>query len=112
MTYDCQTCGACCCNSDQNKAEKFIDYVEVLKRDKLRKHERLLHKLTVPNDKGERHMILRGREQRCIALEGKLGESVSCTIYELRPSACRKVEAGSKECRDRRRERGIKAAVR
>lgn len=107
MKYDCQACGACCCNSDQNKAERFVDYVEVLKRDALRKEARLLRKLTVVNGRGERHLALRGREQRCVALEGKLGDRVACAIYSLRPSACRKVEAGSKECRERRAERGI-----
>ena len=59
------------------------------------------------NRKGERHMKLEGAEQRCAALEGELGESVFCTVYELRPSGCRKVKPGSKECLRDRRERGI-----
>ncbi len=107
MTFDCQSCGACCCNTDENRAEAYVDYVEVTRKSALSKHPRLLRKLTVLNDKGERHMRLRGAEQRCVALEGKLGEGVSCSIYELRPSACRTVEPGSSECRRDRRERGI-----
>lgn len=108
MNLDCQTCGACCCNSDRNKREKYVDYVEVFDRgEPLREHARLMKKLTVLNEKGESHMILKGRNQRCIALEGRLGIRVSCSIYELRPLPCRIVEVGSKECLDRRRERGI-----
>ena len=67
----------------------------------------LLRRLTVLNGAGERHMKLVGQQQRCAALDGKLGERVSCTIYELRPSGCRAVVPGSKECRRDRRERGI-----
>jgi len=32
VSFDCQTCGACCCNTDRNRAEKFVDYVEVTPR--------------------------------------------------------------------------------
>ncbi len=107
MIFDCRTCGACCCNTDENRAERFVDYVEVTPRSALSRHPRLLRKLTVLNDDGERHLRLRGAEQRCAALEGKLGVRVSCTIYALRPAACRDVQPGSRECRRDRRERGI-----
>ena len=107
QAYDCQACGACCCNPDENRAERYLDYVEVSKRSALARHPRLLLRLTVLNDKGERHMRLRGAEQRCVALEGKLGAHVACTIYDLRPAGCRAVVPGSKECRRDRRERGI-----
>jgi Fe-S-cluster containining protein len=107
VTFDCQSCGACCCNIDANRAEKYLDYVEVGARSRLSREPALLRRLTVLNDKGERHMRLRGREQRCIALEGRLGARVSCSIYALRPAACRRVEPGSRECRRDRRERGI-----
>ena len=108
MTFDCLSCGACCCNTDENRAERFVDYVEVGPRSALARHPGLLRRLTVLNDARERHMKLRGAEQRCVALEGKLGARVSCTIYALRPAACRQVEPGSRECRRDRRERGIR----
>jgi Fe-S-cluster containining protein len=111
VTFDCLSCGACCCNTDENRAEKFVDYVEVPARSALARHPRLLRKLTVLNDKGERHMKLRGAQQRCVALEGRLGVRVSCTIYELRPGACRTVQPGSRECRRDRRERGIEQVI-
>ena len=110
MTFDCQTCGACCCNTNENRAEEYVDYVEVKPRMLLFRRPELLRKLTVLNHLGERHMKLTGKEQRCVALEGKLGQRVSCTIYEMRPASCRIVKPGSKECRRDRRERGISGA--
>jgi Fe-S-cluster containining protein len=107
VRFDCQSCGACCCNSDENRAELYRDYVQVAHRSSLAKHPALLSKLTVLNARGERHLRLIGREQRCAALRGELGARVSCIIYELRPEGCRKVEPGSKECRRARRERGV-----
>ena len=107
MEFDCQACGACCCNTDENREEKYVDYVEVSSRSALGRRPDLLRKLTVVNARGERHMKLLGREQRCAALEGKLGVHVACTIYELRPAGCRAVKPGSKECLRDRRERGI-----
>jgi uncharacterized protein len=111
VTFDCRSCGACCCNTDENRAERFVDYVEVPRRSALARHPRLLRKLTVLNGEGERHMKLRGSDQRCVALEGRLGVRVTCTIYELRPAGCRRVEPGSRECRRDRRERGIDRMV-
>jgi Fe-S-cluster containining protein len=107
VIFDCQSCGACCCNTDENRAEAYVDYVEVKPRAPLSRHPRLLRRLTVVNAEGERHMRLRGAEQRCVALDGRLGQRVSCSIYELRPPACRAVKPGSRECRRDRRERGI-----
>ena len=107
MTFDCQSCGACCCNTDENRAEQYVDYVEIAARAALRRHPALLRRLTVVNAQGERHMKLRGKEQRCVALEGRLGKHVACSIYQVRPAACRTVQPGSRECRRDRRERGI-----
>jgi len=107
VTFDCRTCGACCCNTDENRAERFVDYVDVQPRSALARHPGLLRRLTVVNADGERHMRLTGAEQRCAALEGRVGVRVSCTIYALRPGACRRVVPGSRECRRDRRERGV-----
>ena len=107
MIYDCRTCGACCCNTDENRAERFVDYVEVTPRSALARHPALLRTLTVLNGEGERHMKLHRAQQRCAALAGRLGLRVRCTIYPLRPAACRQVQPGSRECRRDRRERGI-----
>lgn len=108
MTFDCQSCGACCCNTDENRAEEYVDYVEITRRAALNRRPDLIRRLTVVNARGERHLKLKGAEQRCAALEGALGVRVSCSIYPLRPPACRTVKAGSKECLRDRRERGIR----
>lgn len=107
MIFDCQSCGACCCNTDENREERYVDYVQVTARSPLSKSPALLRRLTVLNAKGERHMRLVGRDQRCAALEGELGVRVACAIHDLRPASCRRVQPGSKECRRDRRERGI-----
>ena len=47
-------------------------------------------------------------EGRCLALRGRIGKQVRCTIYADRPQACRRVEAGSELCRDYREARGLR----
>ena len=106
-TYDCQACGACCANPEENRAERFRDYVEVQKGTPLAKAPALLKQYAVRNARGVWHLRLVGVEQRCAALTGKLGERVSCAIYAERPNGCRTVEAGDRRCRQYRRERGI-----
>jgi Fe-S-cluster containining protein len=107
VTFDCQRCGACCCNPAENRAEGYHDYVPVELASRLLKRRRILGRYTVENEHGERHLKLVGSEERCAALEGALGRSVRCVIYADRPAACRRVEAGSARCLQYRTERGI-----
>lgn len=107
MNFDCQACGACCCNPAENRAESYLDYVEIDRRSKLLRKPALLQRYAVRNDRGELHLKIVGRDQRCAALLGSLGSRVSCAIYHLRPRGCRQVEAGSARCLEYRRERGI-----
>lgn len=50
---------------------------------------------------------------RCVALRGEVGESVSCAIYEYRPSPCREfaplaaVGRGDDACDDARRRHNL-----
>ena len=37
-------------------------------------------------------------DNRCIALTGRVGVSVGCSIYESRPAACRSFTQGSPLC--------------
>ncbi|MFO0748030.1 MAG: YkgJ family cysteine cluster protein [Myxococcota bacterium] len=103
---DCTRCGACCCNTDTNRAEGFIDYVEVLPGDVLRRRPDLMGKLAVRNVARQIHLRLTP-DGRCVALEGKLGQSVHCSIYDVRPTVCRRVQPGTEECLNARRERGV-----
>jgi hypothetical protein len=103
-------CGACCANTDENRAEGFRDYVQVFPKDALWRRRDVLQVFAVRNAQGEVHLKL-DAEQKCVALDGALGERVQCRIYTLRPGVCRKVQAGSEECRRARAERGIDASM-
>jgi Fe-S-cluster containining protein len=104
--FDCQQCGACCCNPDINRRRGLVNYVEVEKTDRIRKKPELMRRLVVLDDDGIPHMRM-DEEQRCAALEGTVGEKVGCSIYPYRPSGCRLVEPGDEECRRARRQRGV-----
>jgi Fe-S-cluster containining protein len=106
VTLDCRTCGACCCNRDENRDEGLADYVEVTKRDALFLVPDLLEQYAVKNEDGAWHLRLTST-QRCVALEGQLGRRVTCSIYALRPSGCRRVQPGTAECLEARAERGL-----
>ena len=96
---DCQTCGACCCNTQRNIARGLRSYVEVLESDELfHTQPEFLEKHTELDILDIRQMKLVGDEQRCIALDGELGEGVRCKIYTLRPEGCRLVKPGDEEC--------------
>jgi hypothetical protein len=43
----------------------------------------------------------------CVALRGAVGQRVSCAIYERRPAECRRLVAGSRECKKARRQAGL-----
>jgi Fe-S-cluster containining protein len=109
VTFDCQRCGACCCNPDENRAEGFREYVEVEAGSRLLRRRRVLERYTVVGAAGVRHLKLVGPDQRCAALEGALGRRVRCAIYADRPAGCRRVEPGSARCLQERAERGISA---
>ena len=107
MTFDCQRCGACCCNPAENRAEGYREYVLVETGARLLRRRRILGRYTEVNERGERHLKLIGPEERCAALDGALGRRVRCAVYEDRPAACRKVEAGSARFLQYRSERGL-----
>lgn len=53
---------------------------------------------------------LRGTDQakpRCAALEGTVGQSVRCTVYDQRPSPCRELQAGDGQCARARQVHGL-----
>jgi Fe-S-cluster containining protein len=106
--FDCTRCGACCANPDENRSEQFLDYVEVRARDRLLEKPELVRRFVVYNSEGVPHLRLHP-DGRCLALRGRIGHRVTCTIYDDRPTGCRKVEAGSERCLAYRRERGLVA---
>ena len=95
---DCLACGACC-------AAFRVDFSV---------YETLSHGGRLPDALAETVTAqlcrLRGtdhRPPRCAALSGRIGQRVSCAIYEWRPSPCREFEAGSDACRQARRRHGL-----
>ena len=49
------------------------------------------------------------RQPHCAALQGNVGQTVACTIYEQRPEPCREVQAGDGQCRKARAHYGLPA---
>jgi len=94
--YDCMKCGACCAywpNIPVRETEvKDID--ERLK---------LYLKPSSLEPRGLSMKFVEG-STRCVALEGQLGVSVKCSIYDIRPPVCRRFEPGSDLCKKARRE--------
>lgn len=103
--FDCQRCGACCRNPLSNRREGVHVWVEVEPDEVLLRRPRWAKWLRRDRD-GVVHLRLVD-DGRCVALRGRIGESVRCEIYEVRPRPCRRVEAGSDECRELRREAGL-----
>ncbi|HMQ22924.1 MAG TPA: YkgJ family cysteine cluster protein [Planctomycetota bacterium] len=108
-TFDCQTCGACCCNSDENRAEGYPWYVEVEADSKLLARADLQRRYVVFDPDAVPHLRL-DADGRCAALLGRLGNKVRCSIYAQRPRGCRRVQPGDAACRRARRERGLEPA--
>jgi len=106
VIYDCQTCGACCYNPDENRELDYVDYIEIEPTDRILKNVALVRRLVVLDDDLIPHVRL-NHHQRCAALTGRLGKSVGCSIYPDRPSGCRSFTAGSKRCKQYRKERGV-----
>lgn len=104
--FDCQTCGACCCNPDENRAEGYPWYVAIPPGSRLVTRPDLRLRYVALDPDGEPHLRL-GADGRCAALQGRLGQRVRCEVYHHRPPGCRAVQPGDPECRKARAERGI-----
>ncbi|HEX4461765.1 MAG TPA: YkgJ family cysteine cluster protein [Polyangia bacterium] len=95
MQLDCQTCGACCYGPEEyvsvNGADLCRFDVQSTARYVVRKKERV---------------FLRMLHGHCAALRARQGH-FGCRIYAMRPTPCRVVEPGGRECLDARRRRGI-----
>jgi Fe-S-cluster containining protein len=103
MQLDCLACGACCFGPD--------DYVAVTEPDLDRMSKeargRFVHRGKAARQSDRRgRRFLRMVNGHCAALHARQGH-FSCRIYKERPTPCRVVEAGSRECLDARRRRGL-----
>ena len=107
-TYDCTRCGACCVNPPDNVAEGFSDYIEIEEHDAIRQKPELLARYAHASDPSDDKLHLKLlADQRCKALLGSVGRRVRCVIYHVRPSPCRRVQAGSALCERYRSGQGL-----
>ena len=92
---DCQSCGACC---------QAFTQVAVYPDEQVSPEN--YWGITVKGEKDEitvdKFLRRDGETFACASLGGKLGEHVTCNIYEQRPVVCRNFEAGSDKCQDRK----------
>lgn len=80
----CQSCGACCASY---RVSFYWAEADDAPGGSVPAH------LTEPVSPHLRCMKgTAGKPVRCIALAGEVGKSVSCTIYSMRPSACREFD--------------------
>jgi len=96
---DCQTCGACCdldagIEIDGEFASGFDTYWEIVSDGE-------------PEVIIDRVLAWDVDSAHCCHLDGNVGEFVSCTAYEQRPTVCRTFEAGSDRCHEFRRMYGL-----
>lgn len=97
--YDCTRCGACCVSDFD-----AVDYVHISTEDAEPLYaDDLEHLIYVERKFGAQQLSMKTAYDsrgncRCIALDGKVGEEVSCSIYDIRPSVCRKFQPGTDVC--------------
>jgi uncharacterized protein len=89
----CQACGACCAYS-ANWPRFSIESDEELAA-------------IPPNLVNERQSGMRCENDRCAALQGRIGEATACGIYAVRPDVCRTCMPGDAECTMARRKFGL-----
>jgi uncharacterized protein len=91
----CQACGACCAysaNWPRFSTEAESDLA-----------------LIPPRLVNARGSGMRCDGDRCAALDGRIGERTSCTVYAMRPEVCRTCMPGDAECTMARRKFGLPA---
>lgn len=100
---DCQRCGACC-------AQFRVSFYWAEADD--------APGGTVPvaltRPVGTLHRCMAGTEARpvrCVALQGEVGRSVGCGIYEQRSSTCRSVQPGDEQCLKARTAHGLESGA-
>jgi uncharacterized protein len=99
LSFDCQTCGACCAYF---RVSFYWAETDAHPQGSVPK---AMTKSISPY-----HVAMQGttiKPPRCVALDGNIGESVGCSIYEKRSSTCREFEMGTDECIKARREHGL-----
>ena len=98
----CQSCGACCASFrvDFHPAE--------LAGGAFVWAQGVPPEMTVPVTANIVRMLgTDAAAPRCVALAGEIGQCVSCTIYEARPSPCREFDVEHAACNQARQRFGL-----
>lgn len=118
ITYDCQSCGACCQTSrplgsrvarQQFGLPTTDTWANCTTDDVKRMSRRVRLKLvSIVDSEGGRNQAIPLRDDgTCIFLRGNVAEHVKCSIYDERPTICRRFESGSEFCIAARRDMGL-----
>lgn len=101
---DCRTCGACCA---------FYTCVAVENTDRVPRtyYWKISECAGLPLPIARRQLKRDPATNNCLALEGEVGTSVRCGIYNRRPATCRNFEAGSDQCHAARRAFGLEPPI-
>lgn len=97
---ECETCGGCCA---------AFSYVDIAPTDSvsIKDSWNIFGKGSNKDYLVDRFIKRTSDDFSCTALDGVIGEKVSCRIYKDRPLTCRNFEAGSDRCHAVRRAYGI-----
>lgn len=102
---DCQTCGACC--QSPPELDQAI-YVRVSQAELVHLQNKApQHVVALKKPSYGASGALKMCGGQCSALLGQVGEKVSCSIYEDRPSVCKQFEPESECCYLAREEAGL-----
>lgn len=108
----CLSCGACCSYYAYTELCLPVEDGPLMGDDKytIYNHQDLMVRKVDTNEPPEPYSVdywLRTKQEdgwkKCIALEGHVGVSVSCSVYDKRPSVCSNFEPGSPACIKTRR---------
>ena len=87
LPESCITCGACCSYTDPK-------WIEVSGEDR----KRLNNDDLIESGDVESYAMKQTKQGKCVALQGKIGVKVSCSVYPNRPQVCCDVMPGSNKC--------------
>lgn len=110
--HPCQSCGACC-----------AIFRVSFPRGELLGSQSWVVPDTVVEDPGQHIVSLKGTVRKsgrpsCEQLKGRIGKSVNCQIYDVRPTPCRQFQASFEDgthrprCDEARRAHGLKPLTR
>jgi uncharacterized protein len=105
--YDCRTCGACC--GPEQDEEYYVSLVDG-DAERLSKGYRRLRVVHTDEECLFKHLATKRTDHSgvvCVALQGRIGKRVRCSIYRKRPLVCRDFKRGDESCIECRKILGL-----